>query len=144
MKTTKIRTYSELIRLRTFEERFDYLFLGGKVGDQTLGCDRIFAEMLYHSGEWKPIRYQIIVRDDGCDLASKDFPIPDGSPIYIHHLNPISIEDIRDASSSLFDPENLVCCSFNTHQAIHFGGKEMLPKPPIERRPGDTCLWKRG
>ena len=135
------KTYSELILLPTFEERYEYLKLDGHVGEDTFGFDRYLNQAFYRSTEWKRIRREIIVRDNGCDLAHPDRAIV--GPIYIHHINPISMKDLTDQTDYLRDPENLVCVSYNTHQAIHYGSTELLtPTELVERRPNDTCPWK--
>lgn len=137
----KIRTYSELIRLPTFEERFEYLKLGGKVGKDTFGFDRIFNQKFYTSKEWKRVRDFVIIRDNGCDLAHEDHTIY-GSKIIIHHMNPISLEDIENNTDILLNPEYLITTIHNTHNAIHYGDANLLPKDPIERTKNDTCPWK--
>ena len=137
-----IRSYSELIALPTFEERFKYLQLGGSVGVETFGYDRIFNQRFYSSREWKDMRHRIIARDMGCDLGCEDRPIPDGIPIYIHHINPIMLEDIDRRSDILLNPEYLITTTFNTHNAIHYGDESLLVKGPVERRANDTCPWK--
>ena len=135
------KTYSELILLPTFEERYEYLKLDGHVGEDTFGFDRYLNQAFYRSTDWKRIRREIIVRDNGCDLAHSDREIV--GPIYIHHINPISMKDLADQTDYLRDPENLVCVSYNTHQAIHYGSTELLtPTELVERRPNDTCPWK--
>ena len=136
----KIRTYKELIRLPTFEERYEYLRIGGQVGDSSFGFDRYLNQALYRSREWLSIRNTIIVRDDGCDLGIADRSI--GNRIVVHHMNPITVEDIEDHNPDVFDPRYLICVSDLTHRAIHFGDQSLLPKAPVERRPGDTCPWK--
>lgn len=137
----KDRRYSELIRFPTFEERFEYLKLSGHVGFDTFGFDRYMNQMFYQSTEWKQFRNHIIIRDNGCDLGIADRQI--GGRIYIHHITPITPDDFKRGSSSLLDPENAICVSFNTHQAIHYGDKTLLtPSMPIERRANDTCPWK--
>ncbi len=141
----KIRTYSELIRLSSFEDRFFYLKLNGKIGSETFGFDRWINQTFYTSDEWKTLRNEIIVRDNGCDLGINNFEI-EGS-ILVHHMNPISIDDIVDFSEYLMNPEYLISCSLSTHNAIHFGNEKLLrliPVYPIERRPNDTCPWKGG
>jgi hypothetical protein len=135
------RSYKELLRLPTFKERYEYLRLQGKVGKETFGFDRYMNQALYTSSEWKRFRNQIIIRDNGCDLADPDRPIK-GDRIIIHHINPLTIEDLEKRSDLIFDPNNVVCTSYNTHQAIHFSDESLLPLDPIERRPGDTCPWK--
>ena len=134
------RTYSELIRLQTFEERFKYLKLRSKVGKETFGFDRYFNQKFYRSTEWKQIRNYVIARDQGCDLAIFDRQI--GGRIYVHHMNPIDVNDIKDASGYLLNPEFLVCVSKQTHDAIHYSDESLLiPSKPIERTAGDTKLW---
>ncbi len=134
-----IRTYSELIRFSTFEERFEYLKLSGEVGVETFGVDRYLNQIFYRSKEWKKIRRDIIIRDDGCDLGMEGHDI--FGKIYIHHMNPISVEDVINRSPDIFDPEFLICVSLNTHNAIHYSDESILPKLPVERKPGDTKLW---
>lgn len=137
-----MKTYSELILLPTFEERFDYLKLDGTVSDLTFGADRYLNQIFYGTPEWRRARNEVIIRDDGCDLGIGDRPIY--RRIYIHHLNPLSKEDILQRRSCLFDPENLICVSFDTHQAIHYGDVNLLtPSKPVERKPNDTCPWKK-
>lgn len=136
-----IRTYSELITLPTFEERFRYLQLGGKVGEDTFGHDRYLNQMFYTSDEWRRIRRDVIVRDNGCDLGIQDREIH--GLIIIHHMNPITIEDIINRSEFLLNPEYLISTVKNTHDAIHFSDERILITDPIERKPNDTCPWKR-
>lgn len=136
-----IRTYSELITLPTFEERFRYLQLGGKVGEDTFGHDRYLNQMFYTSDEWRRIRRDVIVRDNGCDLGIQDREIH--GLIIIHHMNPITIEDIINRSEFLLNPEYLISTVKNTHDAMHFSDERILIADPIERRPNDTCPWKR-
>lgn len=136
------RTYSELITLPTFEERFAYLKLDGVVGEESFGSARYLNQQFYHSPEWKCLRDRIILRDNGCDLGVIGFEIY--GRIYIHHINPISPEDIRTRSRLLMSPENLICVSFETHNALHYGDPDILPKSGvIERSPNDTCPWRR-
>jgi len=136
----KIRTYRELRSLLTFEDRFKYLNLKGRVGESTFGFDRYLNQNLYRSREWKQTRYKVIERDNACDLGIAGYEIE--FQILIHHMNPISIEDIEDGNEDIFNPEFLICTTYNTHQAIHFGDESLLPKPPIVRRPNDTTLWR--
>lgn len=135
-----IKTYSELIKIPTFLERFRYLKLKGKVGEQTFGQERHLNQTLYSSTEWKRFRRDIVLRDFGCDLACEGFEV--FGKIVIHHINPITVEDIVNRSPSIFDPENVISTSFNTHNAIHFGDESLLCVGPIERKPNDTCPWK--
>ena len=137
----KIRTYSELIRLDTFESRYNYLRLVKSVGESTFGFDRYLNQLLYSSVEWRRTRDKVIVRDNGFDLAYPDYVI--GERIIIHHLNPLTIEDIENGTDKVFDLEGLVCASNNTHLAIHFGSVDSLPQEPLIRESGDTNLWKR-
>lgn len=138
-----IRTYSELIKIPTFEGRYEYLRLGGKVGEETFGFDRYINQMLYTSPEWRSLRNHIITRDGGCDLAIPDREIGEGVKIFIHHMNPITTEDIINQSDFVFNPEYLICTIKNTHDAIHYGDSELLYKDPIVRFKNDTCPWKR-
>lgn len=135
----RIRTYSELRRIIAFEDRFEYLKLGGVVGDSTFGFDRYVSQMLYRSRRWKKIRNEIIIRDDGMDIGVFGYPI--GDRIIVHHMNPLSFEDIENESEDIFNSEFLISVSSATHNAIHFGDKSLLTKKPIERSAGDTCLW---
>lgn len=136
-----IRTYSELMQLPTFEERFRYLMLGGKVGEETFGFDRYLNQKFYRDERWKSIRNEVIIRDDGCDLALRGYEIERG--IIVHHLNPISIEDVINWSDKLINPEYLVCTSLRTHNAIHYGDDSILrEKTVINRTKNDTCPWK--
>lgn len=138
---TSDKTYSECISLPTFEERFEYLKLKGIVADMTFGGHRHLNQVLYSSPEWRRVRRDVIARDNGCDLAHADRPI--FKQIYIHHINPITIEDIEKRSEKIFDMENLICVSFDTHEAIHYGDDKMLvPTKPNERRPNDQAPWK--
>jgi hypothetical protein len=137
----KIRTHSELIELPTFEERFEYLQLNGKVAEETFGYDRYLNQIFYNSGEWKQIRRDVILRDNGLDLGCDDKII--GGKIYVHHMNPILLKDIETRSADILNPEFLISCSFDTHNAIHYGDITLLPDYEIvERRPNDTIPWK--
>ena len=135
-----IRTYSELIEISTFEERFEYLRLDGSVGASTFGFDRYLNQKFYRSNEWKRIRNHVIVRDSGCDLGILDREILD--KIIIHHMNPIAIRDIQTASDILLNPEYLISTTLLTHNAIHYGDKDLLVTQPVERSRFDTCPWK--
>ena len=139
---TSIRTYSELITLPTFEERFTYLKLDGIVGVDTFGFDRMFNQQFYRSKEWKQVRDSIIVRDNGCDLGIEGRDIR-GQRIIIHHMNPISLNDITKATDYLMNPEYLITTIHNTHNAIHYGDSNLLTTAPIERSRFDTCPWKK-
>lgn len=136
-----IRTYSELITLPTFEERYEYLRLGGKVGEETFGFDRYLNQKFYKSDEWLAIRDYVIIRDCGCDLAMEDREIH--GRILVHHMNPIRIEDITYRTKYLLDPEYLICTIKNTHDAIHYGDSSILLLDPIIRRKNDTCPWRQ-
>jgi hypothetical protein len=137
-----IRRYSELIQLSTFEERFNYLKLHGSIGRETFGFDRYLNQKFYKSSEWKHIRDIIIIRDGGCDMALKGYDA--GDRIIIHHMNPVSIDDLRQNPGILLDPEFLVCVSLDTHNAIHYGDEEYLNKNKLEERhPNDTIPWRR-
>lgn len=136
-----IRTYTELIQLPTFKERYDYLRLGAIVGQDTFGFDRYLNQRFYHSNEWKQIRRNVIIRDEGRDLAMPGYEIQNG--IYIHHMNPITTKDLNDATEFLLNPEYLVCVTQQTHNAIHYGDASLLPQLPTERRPNDTCPWRQ-
>lgn len=135
-----IRTYSELITIPTFEERYKYLKIGGKVGEETFGFERYLNQEFYKSVEWKSIRRQIIVRDLGCDLGIEGREIH--GKIIVHHMNPITIDDIVSASDFLLNPEYLICTLKSTHDAIHYGDESLLIKAPVERMKNDTCPWK--
>lgn len=150
--TTNRRTYSELCQYATFEDRFHYLQLHGKVGYDTFGFDRYLNQDFYQSREWRMFRDRIIVRDGGCDLACPDHEITDwvirnGKPIrpriIIHHLNPLTKEDVIGHTDALLDPENVICVSDRTHKAIHYGDDSILKPVCTERRPGDTCPWRK-
>ena len=135
-----IRTYSELITIPTFEERFEYLKLNGSVGLETFGHDRYLNQILYNSPEWRRFRPEIIVRDNGCDLACEGYEI--FGKILIHHINPITAKDILNRNPKVFDPENVITTVHNTHNAIHYGDENLLITAPIERSRNDTCPWR--
>ena len=134
------RTYSELIKLPTVEERFEYLKLDGIVGVETFGSHRYLNQVLYRSPEWRHIRDKIIFRDNGCDLAFLGHELHDH--VYIHHLNPITKQQVLDRDPALFDPENLITVSYQTHQAIHYSNKSILMLDPVERFSNDTAPWR--
>ena len=136
-----IRSYTELRKLKTFEERFDYLRLDGEVGKETFGWERYFNQRFYASREWRQIRRDLIVRDNGCDLGVEGYEM--NGLIIIHHMNPITMDDIERASSYLTDPEYLICVSKKTHNAIHYGILDMSDYIPVERTPNDTAPWKK-
>ena len=134
-----MKTYKELIRLQTFEERFHYLSLYGKVGEETFGFDRYYNQKFYRSKEWKDIRNFIITRDNGCDLGVEDREIY--GKILVHHMNPITLKDIRNVTDFLLNSDYLICVSKQTHDAIHYGDFSLLPQEPIVRKARDTILW---
>ena len=136
-----IRTYSDLIQLPTFEERFRYLQLNSSVGKETFGFDRYLNQNFYRSVEWKRIRDKVIIRDNGCDLGIEDRLIY--GRVIIHHMNPVTDRDIIDLTSFLLNPEYLICVSHNTHNAIHYGNEDLLMKGPVIRTKNDTCPWKQ-
>ena len=135
------RTYTELSALSTFEERFDYLKLGGSVGSETFGFERYLNQKFYRSREWQRVRDAVIIRDNGCDLGIDGRFIV--QHIIIHHLNPINSSDIQLVTANLLNPEFLICVSHDTHNAIHYGDANLLAKDHTERKPGDTTLWKK-
>lgn len=135
-----IRRYSELKRINSFKDRYEYLRLAGVVGESTFGFDRYLNQLLYSSEKWKRIRNEIIIRDNGCDLGIEGYDLH--GRIIVHHMNPLSIEDVTKVTDDIFNPEYLICTSMRTHNAIHFGDENLLPKLPIERKPNDTCPWK--
>lgn len=145
-----IKTYSELITLPSFDERFRYLQLDGQVGKETFGYDRYLNQVLYNSQEWRRFRHEIIIRDNACDLAHEDHEITSwrdesgrihGQKIIIHHINPITVDDVVNRRSIVFDPENTITTILSTHNAIHYGDESLLPKAPIERSKNDMCPW---
>lgn len=141
VKTMNIKTYSELSKLTTFEERYRYLRLGGRVGEETFGFDRWINQMFYKDPEWLKIRDEVIIRDNGCDLGIEGREIY--SRIIVHHMNPITKADILDRSEFLLNPEYLICTVKNTHDAIHYGDENLLITLPMERNVNDTCPWRR-
>lgn len=136
-----IRTYHDLVQLPTFKERFDYLSIGGRVGEETFGFDRYLNQVFYHSKEWRQLRDEIIVRDDGCDLGIPDRTI--FGKILIHHMNPIRKEDVLNRSDFLLNPEFLISVSMETHTAIHYGDFSLITSGPIVRKKNDTCPWRQ-
>lgn len=142
MKQDKIRTYSEMLRLPTFQERFEYLKLSGQVGKSTFGFERYLNQLFYKDDAWKKLRRDIILRDLGHDLAVGDPDYEILGSIYVHHMNPIESNDILDRSEYLLEPEFLICTSYQTHQAIHYSNYELANKIPVERSPFDTCPWR--
>lgn len=137
----KIRCYKELRQYKSIFDRFNYLKLGGSVGVETFGFDRYLNQAFYNrSREWHDARRAVILRDEGCDLGVEGYPIAKG--LIVHHMNPITMDDIENRDPKIFDPEFLICVSHRTHNAIHYGDAELLPHDPVERRPGDTCPWR--
>lgn len=136
---TRVRKYSELRRLTSFEDRFDYLALHGEVGKATFGFDRWVNQQFYRSREWEQVRGFVIVRDEGCDLGVPGYDIH--SRLMVHHMNPVTAEALIHGEEWVLDPEFLITTTHRTHNAIHYGDDSLLVKPPIERRPGDTRLW---
>lgn len=134
-----IRTYTELRRIESFEDRYRYLALQGQVGEATFGWDRWINQEFYRSTQWRQIRNIVIARDEACDLGHPDFDIR--GRIYIHHMNPMRVQDITYGDNSILDPEFLISVSHRTHNAIHYGDASQLPQLPSERKPGDTRLW---
>ena len=137
---TNIKTYSELITLPTFEDRYNYLRLNSSIGKETFGFDRYMNQNFYRSQEWKRVRDAVIIRDNGCDLGIEDREIY--GRIYIHHMNPLLPKDFRYVTDFLLNPEYLICTTHSTHNAIHYGDEDLLIKDPIARTPHDTCPWK--
>lgn len=135
----KIRSYSELRRLNTLEERFKYLALNGQVAETTFGVDRHINQAFYTSKQWRDIRHEVILRDSGCDLGIDGYQIYQG--LYIHHMNPLTVSAIVGGDVEILDPEYLITVTHKTHNAIHYGDESQLPRPPVERRAGDTKLW---
>lgn len=140
MKKMIIRTYSELIILPTFEDRYRYLRLNGEVGKDTFGFDRYINQQFYRSKEWQRIRDEVIIRDNACDLGMEGYEIH--GRIYVHHMNPIMVRDIQSNSDYLMNPEFLICTTHRTHNAIHYGDENLLARAPIERTKNDTCPWR--
>lgn len=135
----RTRTYRELVRLSTFEERFEYLAVRGEVGKATFGFERYLNQKFYRSREWRLVRHEVITRDLGCDLAFPDHEIHDR--VIIHHMNPMRVVDVKDGVDDILNPEYLITTTHQTHNAIHYGDASLLPKPIVERQPGDTRLW---
>lgn len=136
-----MRTYTDLIKLPTFQERFKYLELNGVVGSDTFGFDRYLNQNFYTSQEWQRIKREVILRDNGCDLGVDGYTI--FGRVIVHHMNPISPEDILNQTDLLMNPEFLICVSHTTHNAIHYGSENLLPKGPANRKPNDTCPWRK-
>lgn len=138
---TTIKTYSELIKLPTFIERYRYLRIGGKIGVDTFGHDRYLNQILYNSDEWRSFRAEIIVRDNGCDLGCEGYDIYKYA--MVHHINPITVQDVLNRHPKVFDPENVITTVLATHNAIHYGDESMLVIEPIVRTRNDTCPWRK-
>ena len=136
-----MKSYQELITIPDFYDRLKYLSLSQHVADMTFGGHRYLNQNLYRNPRWKEVRRRVIIRDNACDLSHADYELGD-APAYIHHINPITIEDILEERSCVFDMNNLVTCSFDTHQAIHYGNMGLLPRLPDVRTPNDTCPWR--
>lgn len=137
-----IRTYTELMQIPTFLERYRYLKLGGKVGEETFGWERYLNQKFYRSDEWRNFRRQIILRDHGCDLADPDHEFAEGERVIIHHMNPIDTKDIVYQTEYLMNPEYVISVRDRTHKAIHYGDDSLIMEyEPVIRRPGDTCPW---
>lgn len=141
MNQKTIRTYTELSKLDTLEERFEYLKIGGRVGEDTFGFDRYINQMLYKTPEWIAVRNKVIIRDRGYDLGVEGCEIV--GKVMVHHMNPITVDDIINRLDYVLDPEYLISTGFMTHQAIHYGSADLLPQLPIERTKNDTCPWKK-
>lgn len=135
-----MKTYNKCIKLSTFDERFEYLQLKGLVGEETFGYTRYLNQILYRSPEWKQLRQHVIMRDNGCDLAMDGYEI--FGKILVHHINPITLKDIEERNPKVYDMNNLITVSFMTHQAIHYGSKDLLLLDPVERKPNDQCPWR--
>lgn len=135
-----IRRYSELKRLPTFKDRYNYLRLAGIVGDSTFGYERYLNQLLYTSDKWRRLRNEIIIRDNGCDLGVEGYDLH--NKIIVHHMNPLTIEQVEQVSDEIFNPEFLICVSQRTHNAIHYGDESLLTQLPLDRKPNDTCPWK--
>ena len=140
MRNTMTRSYLECMQLLTFQERYRYLQIGGLVGKETFGFDRYLNQMLYRTPEWKRFRRDMIVRDNGCDLGCEGYEIYGN--VLVHHINPITVEDVINRNPCIFDPNNVICTSLNTHNAIHYGDETLLITEPVVRKPNDTCPWK--
>jgi len=137
-----MKTYSELIQLPSLVERFNYLKLGGLVGQETFGFERYLNQTFYHTEIWKRVRNSVIVRDNGCEFGLANYPI--AGRIIVHHMNPVDSDDIIYQREILLNPEFLICVGDRTHNAIHYGSFDLLPQDPIERKKNDTCPWKQG
>lgn len=141
MKTTSIKSYSELIKFDDFYDRFNYLKIPGVVGEPTFDLLRYLNQEFYHSKLWRGIKDRVIERDNGCDLGCEERPIQHG--IIIHHMNPITVEDVLNLTPAVTDLDNLICCSAQTHRALHYGDIEQVRIEPVQRTPNDTCPWRK-
>ena len=137
-----IKTYSELTTIPTFEGRFEYLRLNGRVGESTFGSKRYLNQILYKTDEWRSLRDRIIIRDEGCDLGIPGREIFRPLKVLVHHIDPITIDDVLNGNPKVFDPENLITISHMTHEAVHYGNADLLIKDPVERYKNDTCPWR--
>lgn len=137
---TRLKCYSELIEIPKYEDRFEYLKLSGVIGQRTFGSDRYLNQILYHDDSWKQFKRRMHDRDNYCDLAHPDYPLK--TRLLLHHIEPITKDDILNRHPKIFDPENVITVAFMTHEAIHYGSADLLPKGPIERKPNDTCPWR--
>ena len=135
-----LRCYTDLIKLKTMEERFEYLKLNGKVGEEVFGYMRYLNQRFYHEADWLDVKDQVVLRDKGCDLGMPGWEIQ--GHVYVHHMNPVTVEQLLAKDPIALDPEYLITCSYNMHQAITWGNALLIPRPIAERRPGDTCPWK--
>ena len=135
-----MRTYTELSQLYSLEDRFEYLRLNGEVGEELFGYARYLNQEFYHGAKWRDVRSKVIIRDRGNDLGVEGWKIL--GYIYVHHMNPVTLQQLKDNDPILWDPENLICCSYDTHQAVTWGDSKLLPQPIIVRRPNDTCPWR--
>lgn len=142
MRMQKIKCYSELSDIQNFIDRFKYLKLGGNIGIETFGFDRYLNQEFYRNPIWKKVRREVILRDLGCDLGCSDRPIPRGVKVFVHHMNPIGIDDIVHHNQDILDPEYLILTTFETHNAIHYGDESLLAKEPVIRTQNDTCPWR--
>ena len=136
----KIRCFHDLRSLGSIFDRYEYLRIGGKIGESTFGFDRYLNQEFYRSREWRDARRAVILRDNGCDMGVCGYEVDKG--LIVHHMNPITIDDVINKNPDIFDPEYLVCVSDRTHRAIHYGDVSLLPRGPIHRHAGDTCLWR--
>lgn len=134
-----IKTYSDLVKIPDFLDRYKFLRLGGLIGEETFGYERYLSQKFYKSREWELVRRDILIRDNGCNMAHPSYPI--SGKILVHHINPINPKDLLDREFVIYDPENLVCVSLEVHRAIHYGDESLIPRDPVQRYPGDTKLW---